>query len=504
VKNNPGPDQSGAFSSEPTSATTPTPTPTSTIHPPCEALIANINDVIAILDAEGVNRYKSPNVERLFGWMPEQLVGHSTFDEVHPDERPAVVAEFATVLATTDGQIRGECRYRKADGEYRWIEYDASNRLTDVNIAGIILSYRDITQRRVDQVSLQRSEQRFRSLFDQSAVGYILANSQNEIVEINQAGAAMLGYEPWELVGVNGRDLIHPDDLKEQPIEEVTERVLHQDERPEIEHRFRAKSGDYVEVWVKVQPVQLEGGPDAAVPDADAASAQGDRPSHMITFNEISARKAAQRRALALLKEKELLLREVHHRTKNNLATLSSMLHVQALNSENGEVHEALSQAGDRISVMMRVYEQLTYGESLEEVTLRPVLRRVIDDLVALGTSAKLDPVIEIEDIVVPVRLSVTLAMIVNELVMNGSKYGVSSQLASLRIQVHAAAGERGDSLVLQVADSGPGFPPDVLSGERQGFGLTIVSALAEQHGGTMQLQNRGGGHVTVTVGLTG
>ncbi len=508
MKNNPGPDQSGAFSSEPasepTSATTPTPTPTptptSTIQPPCEALIANISDVIAILDAEGVNRYKSPNVERLFGWMPEQLVGHNAFDEVHPDDRPAVVAEFATVLATTDGQIRGECRYRRADGEYRWIEYDASNKLTHADISGVILSYRDITERREALASLEHSEQRFRSLFDQSAVGYILANSQNEIVEVNQAGASMLGYEPSELVGVNGRELIHPEDLEEQPIEQVTEHVLHKNARPEIEHRFRRKSGEYVDVWAKVQPIQLE----------DA------RPSHMITFNEISARKAAERRASALLKEKELLLREVHHRTKNNLATLSSMLHVQALNSENGEVHEALSQAGDRISVMMRVYEQLTYGESVQEVALRPVLARVIDDLVASGTAAVSNPVIEIEDLVVPVRLSVTLAMIVNELVMNVSKYAASSGEASMHIQVHAgasahAASERDPgandgqaSLVLQVADNGPGFPANVLSGERQGFGLMIVSALAEQHGGSMQLENRGGGHVTVTVGLTG
>lgn len=501
MKNNPGPDHSGAASPASASAATPAPAP----QAPCDALLTNINDVIAILDAAGVNRYKSPNAERIFGWKPEQLVGHSAFDKVHPDDRAAVAAEFTTVLATTDGQTRGECRYQRADGEYRWIEYDATNRLTDPNIVGIILSYRDITERREALALLQRSEHRFRSLFDQSAVGYILANSQNEIVEINQAGAFMLGYEPLELVGVNGRDLIHPDDLEKQPIEQVTKHVLHQDARPEIEHRFRRKSGEYVDVWAKVQPIQLE----------DA------RPSHMITFNEISARKAAERQASALLKEKELLLREVHHRTKNNLATLSSMLHIQALNSASDEVQEALSQAGDRISVMMRVYEQLTYGESVQEVALRPMLARVIDDLVASGTAAVSDPVIEIEDLVVPVRLSVTLAMIVNELVMNVTKYAATSEKTSMYIQVHAdtsagdasvrdsgelvpGASERRGSLVLQVADSGPGFPPNVLSGERQGFGLMIVSALAEQHGGAMQLWNQDGGRVRVTLGLTG
>ena len=503
VKNNLGPDQGRESASSPASEP----------RPPCEALIANISEVIAILDAEGVNRYKSPNAERLFGWKPEQLVGHSAFDKVHPDDRSAVLAELSAVLATKDGQMRGECCYQHADGQYRWIEYDATNRLNDPNIAGIILSYRDVTQRREAQVSLQRSEQRFRALFEQSAVGYILANSHNEIVEINRAGAAILGYEPSELVGVNGRELIHPDDLEQQPIEEVTEQVLHQNERPEIEHRFRRKSGDFVDVWVKAQAIQLDSGPvedpGSGGPTHDPASL----PSHMITFNDISARKEAERQAAALLKEKELLLREVHHRTKNNLAMLSSMLHVQALNSDNGEVQEALSQAGDRISVMMRIYEQLTYGDSVQEVRLAPVLNRVVNDLVAAGSAAGLHPVIEIEDLVVPVRVSVALAVMVNELVMNVSKYGGSPKELLMHIRVYATteeqgsiadehqrkAEEHGSTVLLQVSDNGPGFPADVLSAERQGFGLMIVSALAEQHGGTMRLENRNGGQVTVT-----
>lgn len=111
-------------------------------------MIANISDVIVIIDQHGINRYKSPNIEKLFGWKPEELVGANAFDNVHPDDL-AVAHEFVDILLREPGATSTtECRYRCKDGSYKWIEITLVNLLDDMEIQGILGDYHDITERR--------------------------------------------------------------------------------------------------------------------------------------------------------------------------------------------------------------------------------------------------------------------------------------------------------------------------------------------------------------------
>ncbi len=112
------------------------------------AMIANISDVIAIIDQTGINRYKSPNIEKWFGWKPEDLVGVSTWDNVHPDDLQQTQQFFGGLLQKPNATGESECRYRCKDGSYKWIHFTCVNLVNDPVIQGVLLNYHDITERK--------------------------------------------------------------------------------------------------------------------------------------------------------------------------------------------------------------------------------------------------------------------------------------------------------------------------------------------------------------------
>lgn len=122
------------------------------------AMISNISDVIAIVDEQGINRFKSANVEKWFGWTPDELVGQKTFDNIHPDDQEKILNVFNTLLAESGKAIQAECRYRCKDNRYKWIELTAVNQIDNPAIDGILVNYHDISQRKKAQEKLARHE----------------------------------------------------------------------------------------------------------------------------------------------------------------------------------------------------------------------------------------------------------------------------------------------------------------------------------------------------------
>ena len=121
------------------------------------AMVANIADVIAIIDKDGINRYKSPNIEKWFGWKPEELVDVSTFENVHPQDLDRIQRFFSTLLEKPADTGMEECRYRCKDGRYKWIEFTAVNLVNNPDINGVLLNYHDITERKRSDAALQET-----------------------------------------------------------------------------------------------------------------------------------------------------------------------------------------------------------------------------------------------------------------------------------------------------------------------------------------------------------
>ena len=112
------------------------------------AMIENISDVLAIMDRDGIIRYKSPNIEKYFGWRPEDLVGKPGWETVYPEDMRAIQKEFVHLLQTDRAATRVEYRYLCKDKSFRWIELTAKNLVQDPDINGVLVNYHDITERK--------------------------------------------------------------------------------------------------------------------------------------------------------------------------------------------------------------------------------------------------------------------------------------------------------------------------------------------------------------------
>lgn len=121
-------------------------------------MVANIGDVIVIISQDGTIQYKSANIEKWFGWKPEELLGVSVWKTVHPDDLDAAQTFFTALLGKPDSTGTIECRYRCKDGSYKWIEFTGINLLDDPDIQGFLGNYHDITERRQAEEALRQSK----------------------------------------------------------------------------------------------------------------------------------------------------------------------------------------------------------------------------------------------------------------------------------------------------------------------------------------------------------
>ncbi|MEI7733066.1 MAG: PAS domain S-box protein [Verrucomicrobiota bacterium] len=156
-------------------------------------MVANIGDVIVIIDQNGINRYKSPNLEKWFGWRPEEVVGAKALDNVHPDDLAHAQQFIGALVEKPNVPATTECRYRCKDGSYKWIEFTGVNLLHDPDIRGILGNYHDIMERKRlerERVNLEvhlRQQQKLESIGTlASGVAHEINNPINGVMNYAQ------------------------------------------------------------------------------------------------------------------------------------------------------------------------------------------------------------------------------------------------------------------------------------------------------------------------------
>jgi len=184
------------------------------------ALIENSSDAIITVTADGTTLYASPPSERVDGRPAEQRVGRNALDFVHPDDAERLRADFARVATDPDTRASVQYRFSHADGRWIWIEAVAQNLLHDPAIGGIVVNFRDVTQRRAAadayvnaKHALERSERHYRALIDNGSDLISILDASGVTRYASPSHERILGWRPEELVGTSAFDMLHPDDL---------------------------------------------------------------------------------------------------------------------------------------------------------------------------------------------------------------------------------------------------------------------------------------------------
>jgi diguanylate cyclase (GGDEF)-like protein/PAS domain S-box-containing protein len=177
------------------------------------SLVQNAADVITVLDAEGTIVYDSPAVERVLGYRPEERLGISGFEVIHPEDLELIRGVYAGLINEPGIRRSVELRARHKDGSWPLLEAVTHNLLDDPAVRGIVVNWRDITERKRAEETLKESEQRFRSTFEEAAIGMSVSEPDGRFVQVNRSLCEMLGYSEEELLGATFREITHPEDL---------------------------------------------------------------------------------------------------------------------------------------------------------------------------------------------------------------------------------------------------------------------------------------------------
>ncbi len=214
---------------------------------------------------------------------------------------------------------------------------------------------------------------------------------------------------------------------------------------------------------------------------------------------DIQAHKRAEENALlATLKEKDLLLREIHHRVKNNLQVVSSLLRLQAASQSDPAVHLALQEAQERVQAIALIHQKLKHAPDLSQLDLPGYVRSLAERLVRTYASVPtlIDLQVRVADVEMNPEAPVPLGLILNELVTNALQHAFPpGQGGGLDIEIGPYAETW---IYLRVADTGQGLP-DGVDLKQGGLGFQLVLALADQLGGLLELERRRGASFLLT-----
>lgn len=171
-------------------------------------MVSNIGDVIAIIDQNEINQYKSPNITSLFGWQPEELVGESSWAHVHPDDVESGKKFIRKLRNRPNATATTQIRFMRKDGEFVWIEITLVNLLHDEDIKGFLCNYHDISERkRADQI-LRESDEMLRN---SQSLAHICAYSIN--LNLNELDKSTWNVSP-EFYKIFGIDKTYPHTLE--------------------------------------------------------------------------------------------------------------------------------------------------------------------------------------------------------------------------------------------------------------------------------------------------
>ena len=157
------------------------------------AMVRDSSDIMAIVDAYGQLTYASPATEKILGLDSEALVGTNAFDLIHPEDRPRVLQAFELAKSDPDLAERVEMRMIHADGGFRNIEAMSTNLLHEPAIAGLVVSARDVTDRRQAEAELREAQERFRSAFEHAPIGMALMSLDGRLFRVNRAMVQIVG-----------------------------------------------------------------------------------------------------------------------------------------------------------------------------------------------------------------------------------------------------------------------------------------------------------------------
>ena len=434
-------------------------------------------NAIVMVDKSGTILMVNLQTETSFGYPRRELIGQPVEMLVPERFRDAHAGFRRTYLAAPVSRPMGAGRdlygLRK-DGTEFPVEIGLSTLDCDEETL-VLSSIIDITERK-------RLERRFRQAVESAPNAIVMVNESGTILMVNRQTELFFGYSRLEMAG--------------QPVEML------------VPERFREAHLGFRRAYLTT-PVSRPMGAgrelfglrkDGTEFPVEIGLGLIDDENGIIVLSsivDITERKCASDKLKAALNEKEMLLKEVYHRVKNNLQVVSSLINLQAANAKNAATVDLLKQSADRIKAMALLHEKLYQSKDLARIDFNAYIRSLVDHLFfGYGTQAgKIGINLKIDGVFLDVDTAIPCGLIANELLSNALKHGFPGDR---RGEIGIAFTQSQDEYVLTITDNGIGFPSGLDFKKSASLGLQLVDTLTNQLMGRMKMDSSNGSTFTI------
>ncbi len=447
-------------------------------------IFENISDVIFSVDTNYNLINVTPSVERMVGIKPEDLAGKpfNALKFLSQESMKSTFKNLDRVLAGDQPPFT-EYEFTARDGTKKFVEVKSTPTFKDGKIVGITGIARDVTERKNAEHKLRESEEMYRSLVKTLPDAVTMTDLEGNINYVSPRTLELHGFDNEnELLGKSAFELIDPNE--HEIAMKNLKKTLDVGFARNLEYSLKNKDGS---TFIGVLNTAL------------IRDAHGEPKSFIATTRDITERKQTEKQIKRSLDEKEVLLREVHHRVKNNIQVISSMLNLYSTHIKDEPYLNAIQDIQNRIKSMALIHEKLYQTKDVARVDFNEYIKDLVNSLFRFyGVNInKIKPKIEVEGVSLGLDAGVPCGLIINELVSNSLKHAFAEELqGNINIEMRP---ENETEVALIISDNGKGFPPDFDFKNTKTFGLQLVITLVEQLGGNIQLNKEGGAEFKVT-----
>ncbi len=440
-------------------------------------ILGRLYDAIYSVDAETFELLLTNDaIETIFGKPKETFYADSSLyiRMVHPDDISIAENSQREIFEKKEG----EWIYRiiRPTGEIRWVLDKA--RLIE-NEHGrpdrIDCLFTDITDRRNIELELERSEKQYRELLESISDSVYVLDTEWRHLIVNEAAARFTGIPKEQLLGTALPELFPG--IETTSFFRKFEEVLETGSPGVVVDHFLFADGRKGWFEVSVYPV----------------------PKGILCLSrDVTDRIKNEEKIHELIKEKDLLLREVHHRIKNNMTIISSILSLQAQTVENRAAENALVEAKNRIKSMLIIYDKLYRSGTYSNIDAKSYLHNLISDLAYTYSRQEIKIKEHLEPIRIDVRTVIPVGIIINELITNALKYAFPER-GEGKIEIILKKSTE-QSTRITIKDNGVGLPREIDIHRAKTFGFMLINSLVDQINGLIEVHRNNGTEFIIIV----
>jgi len=447
------------------------------------ALMDNISDYIYFKDLD--SRFLRINAAhaRAFGLSdPAQAVGKSDFDfftEAHARQAFKDEQEIIRTGRPIIGLVEKETR---AEDRFSWVSTTKMPLRDDQGrIIGTFGISRDITAQKLAEEALRENEQWQRDILSSMADWVWETDEKGIYTYSSEKCEAILGVSPEEIIGKTPFDFMPPEEAEKVAaiFSEISAggKPIH-----DLENWNIGRDGKRICLLTNGVPILDE---------------NGNLKGYRGVDKDITGRKQAEEEIQRQLAEKSMLLKEIHHRIKNNIAAVASLLSLQMRSISHPEAVAALKEAAGRVRSMGILYEKLIVDEDYRDICVKKYVESLVASVVSVfPEQSNVDLDLHVDDFCLDSKRLFLLGIIINELLTNVMKYAFAGgKKGAIRISVTRV--DRQATLTFQ--DNGRGLPDGFDLKKSKGFGLMLVQMLSKQLDGRFSLESDKGTRSTLT-----